>query len=191
MSTRSLGHRQVVVDLPHVGDRLAQGFEELGWKVDRHVVMVHRRPPDRPIDTGEVEILEEAKVWPARDRFLRTYEWCDNDDITAQMHGTYRTWIRAGSGEDLGIVRDGTAASFAMLWVHDRSAQIEDVATIQAFRDQGLSRAVVTRAVERAHERGCDFVFLVADEGDWPKELYRKLGFDPVGTLYYFLKTNS
>ena len=45
--------------------------------------------------------------------------------------------------------------------------------------------------VEVARRRGCDLVFLVADEQDWPKTLYEKLGFEPVTTLHHFLKTNS
>ena len=36
-------------------------------------------------------------------------------------------------------------------------------------------------AIAEARRSGADFVFLVADANDWPKELYGKLGFDEVG----------
>ena len=38
----------------------------------------------------------------------------------------------------------------------------------------------------KAGKAGADLVFLVADDEDWPKELYRRLGFDELGRLYKF-----
>ena len=35
---------------------------------------------------------------------------------------------------------------------------------------------------------GADLVFLVADDRDWPKQLYSKLGFDPVGRFWQFTR---
>ena len=32
-------------------------------------------------------------------------------------------------------------------------------------------------------------VFLIADENDWPKKFYERLGFETVGRMYTFLKT--
>ena len=46
---------------------------------------------------------------------------------------------------------------------------------------RGYATAVILRAIEQARAAGADFVFLVADAEDWPKELYRKLGFDDLG----------
>ena len=191
MGAPAFDHRKVVVDHEALAERWSPDFVDLGWKVDRHVVMVHRRDPDRSIDTSEVREMDESQAWPSRERFLRTYEWCNDDDIVAQMHAAYRIWMRAGSGTDLGIVRDGEAASFAMLWRHGKVAQIEDVATLEEHRNQGLSRAVVWRAVETAYEGGADLVFLIADVDDWPKGLYEKLGFDELAITHHFLKTNS
>jgi len=33
-----------------------------------------------------------------------------------------------------------------------------------------------------------DLTFLVADAHDWPKDLYRKLGFEPVGSTWAFTR---
>jgi hypothetical protein len=38
---------------------------------------------------------------------------------------------------------------------------------------------------------GHEFVFLAADARDWPKELYRRLGFDGVGERYAYLLTQE
>jgi hypothetical protein len=34
-------------------------------------------------------------------------------------------------------------------------------------------------------------VFLVADDADWPKDLYVRLGFDPVSRFWSFVRTPS
>ena len=34
---------------------------------------------------------------------------------------------------------------------------------------------------------GSDLTFLLADRDDWPKELYRRLGFDEIGFVYDFV----
>ena len=68
------------------------------------------------------------------------------------------------------------------------TAQIEDVGTLGGYRGRGLARAVVLRALAEAGAAGCDLVFLEADEDDWPKELYRRLGFEPIGRIFAFLR---
>ncbi len=49
-------------------------------------------------------------------------------------------------------------------------------------------RAVVGRIVREARDVGAEIIFLIADDADWPKELYAKLGFDPVGRFWQFTK---
>ena len=43
-------------------------------------------------------------------------------------------------------------------------------------------------AADAAAAEGHDPVFLLTDGDDWPQELYRRLGFDPAGAVYEFLK---
>jgi GNAT superfamily N-acetyltransferase len=187
----SLGHREVWIEDPELGEELAPAFTGAGWKVNRHVIMAHKNSGDRRPDTSEVRPVGETEVWPSRAEFLRTYEWCRDDATVAQMHAAYRIWIAAGNGIDLAISRDGRPVSFAMLWRDGDTAQIEDVATLEPYRNQGLSSAVIVKALEQARADGCTLVFLIADEDDWPKLLYAKLGFEPVGTQIYFVKVNS
>jgi predicted GNAT family acetyltransferase len=70
--------------------------------------------------------------------------------------------------------------------VHEGAAQIEDVNTLEPFRGRGLARQVVSFAAREALAGGADLVWLIADDNDWPKELYAKLGFRPVGTFWQF-----
>ena len=59
--------------------------------------------------------------------------------------------------------------------------------TLERFRNRGLARATVTRALDASREAGHDLTFLLAVRDDWPKELYAKLGFDEIGRIWEFL----
>jgi GNAT superfamily N-acetyltransferase len=80
-----------------------------------------------------------------------------------------------------GAVVDGEVVSYSDLYQDGADAQIEDVGTLPERRDRGYASAVVLAAIEAARRDGAEFVCLVADANDWPKELYRRLGFDTVG----------
>jgi predicted GNAT family acetyltransferase len=88
----------------------------------------------------------------------------------------------------LAVLEDEVPVSWADLYVADGVAQIEDVATSESHRNRGLASAVVTAAIQKASASGAELVFLLADEDDWPKELYRRLGFDAIGRNYDFVR---
>jgi predicted GNAT family acetyltransferase len=75
----------------------------------------------------------------------------------------------------------GGLVAITMLYSDGTVAQVEDVYTVPEERGRGYARALVTRAAEIAREQGHEFVFIIADEDDWPKQLYRKVGFEPIG----------
>ena len=80
---------------------------------------------------------------------------------------------------------DGEVGAYCELYSDGQTAQIENVFTLDRFRKRGLARAVVSKALEVA--QGHELIFLIADQDDWPKELYRKLGFDDVGLIWEFI----
>ena len=82
---------------------------------------------------------------------------------------------------------DGEIGSYCELYYEPDIGQIEDVLTLERFRNRGLARATVTRALDASREAGHDLTFLLADRDDWPKELYAKLGFDEIGRIWEFL----
>ena len=85
-----------------------------------------------------------------------------------------------------GVVVDGEVVSYADLYQDGADAQVEDVGTLDEHRGRGYARTVVLAAIEAARREGAEFVFLVADANDWPKELYGRLGFDTVGNYTKF-----
>ena len=50
----------------------------------------------------------------------------------------------------------------------------------------GHASALLLRALAGSQRAGNEFTFLVADV--WPQRLYRKLGFEPAGLSYCFLR---
>src|SRR5207249_2284686 len=86
---------------------------------------------------------------------------------------------------------NGAPVASCELYSDGRVAQVESVGTLSEHRGKGHASAVVARAVETARAEGHELVFLLADEDDWPKELYGKLGFRTVGRIFDFIRAKS
>jgi GNAT superfamily N-acetyltransferase len=152
--------------------------------------MSYRHDPDRVVDTTMVQEVGRT-IWPSREKQLRSYPWTNNAEIVAEMKSLYDLLMDTGIVRDFAVIEDGEAVSFAYLFTRGGVGQVEDVATLEAYRGRGLSRAVVYRALQESLSAGNDLTFLVADALDWPRDFYGKLGFEAVGNHYYFLKTQQ
>lgn len=182
-------HRQVGGATEEEGERLRSGFEALGWEAATNLVMIHRRPADRAADTAAVREVPESVLQPARERGIRSEPWADSDEVVRQILARQFLYDEATDVRRFAARVDGEIASYCDLYSDGRTAQVEGVMTLPDHRDRGLARAVVSRAVEEARAAGCDHVFLTAERDDWPKELYRKLGFDDAGYQHWFQLT--
>jgi ribosomal protein S18 acetylase RimI-like enzyme len=173
------GRRSIVLKNVELGERLASTFAE-GWVVHRGLLMVHRRKPERAIDTGSVEEVDEAALRPARRAQLTGRPWATPEWMEQYLDA--KLAIARTVDTRFFALRDGDRiASYTDLYLDGRTAQIEDVATLEEYRRRGYASAVVVRAIEEAHRAGCDFVFLATDADDRPQHLYRRLGFDDLG----------
>ncbi|HET7482988.1 MAG TPA: GNAT family N-acetyltransferase [Actinomycetota bacterium] len=180
-------HRRFWVSDEALGHELAPAFERLGWDVDRHVIMALTGEPDRRVDTSIVRDVGRF-AWRAREKQLRRYPWCDDDELVVEMKALYDSILTVLHARDLAVIEDGEPVSFALVYSDGTTAQIEDVGTLEEFRGRGLSRAIVQRAVDIVRESH-ELIFLVADDNDWPKDFYAKMGFEALGVEYFFLKT--
>ena len=186
-----LGHRRVVILDEAEGRELEEPFNALGWKTDAYLFMVPRREPNRRVDTSDVAEVEREALAPIRDSILR--EWLPeaDEEVVRQVREADRLMAAAGKARHFAAVVDGIPVSSTDLYSDGRTAQIEDVGTLPDHRGQGHASAVVMRALEEARAMGHEFVFLSADARNWPKELYRRLGFDGIGERYAYLRTPS
>jgi GNAT superfamily N-acetyltransferase len=174
---------QIVVENQDAGPGLERAFREAGWKTDREVLMVLTAAPDRDADTGVVtdvgedEVLELMKRWYAEDELARLAL----DELTEYS----RREARACGDRMLGVrSSDGQLVATTKLRSDGSTAQVEDVYTVPEARGRGYARALVSRAVELARADGHDLIFITADDNDWPKELYARIGFRRLAQLW-------
>jgi predicted GNAT family acetyltransferase len=186
-----LEHRRVAIHDENTGRHLEGGFSALGWKPDVFLFMVPRREPNRSVDTSGVVEVEREALRPIREAILG--EWLGDVDgeVMRQIGESDRRFAEAGNARHFAVVVDGEPVSSTDLFSDGRTAQIEDVGTLPDHRGAGRASAVVMKALEEAHAMGHDFIFLIADARDWPKEMYRRLGFDGIGEKYAFLLSDN
>jgi ribosomal protein S18 acetylase RimI-like enzyme len=177
---RRLERPLIFVPDSNLGESLAPWFAEQGWRIDRHLVMAQLREPERTADLSLVRELEEEELRPARRLLLESYPWA-KPEVIEQLFRAKALIGERVTARFFGVPLDGEVISYADLYVDGADAQIEDVGTLPEHRSRGYATAVVLAAAAAARNDGADFLFLVADAKDWPKELYRKLGFDELG----------
>jgi ribosomal protein S18 acetylase RimI-like enzyme len=180
----------IFVPDPELGAKLAPWFEEQGWRIDRHLVMAQLREPAKTADLSVVRELGEEALRPARRRLLEGQPWA-KPEVVEQLFRAKALIGERVTARFFGVELDGGVVSYADLYVDGTDAQVEDVGTLPEQRGKGYATAVILRAIDQARSAGADFVFLVADAEDWPKELYRKLGFDDLGHYTKFFAPST
>jgi GNAT superfamily N-acetyltransferase len=182
----ALPFRHIVADTDAIGRALEQPLRRAGFKVERELVMAMAGSPPartkgpRVTESDEDAMLELERRWIAADRRL-TAEVVDQILEAARREG--RAW-----GERRFVVTgdDGRPAAMTKLRRDGHTAQVEGVYTAPELRGHGFASTLVTHAVSTAQQTGHDLVFILADDGDWPKQLYARLGFAPVGRRWVF-----
>jgi ribosomal protein S18 acetylase RimI-like enzyme len=153
----------------HAGDAAVQ---------QRGVVMVHRGPPPEPPQRA-VEVGPEALEPIRRPQMLR-YPW-GIPEVVEQLLLAKRLIAERVTLRCFAALEDGQVAAGTDLYLDPPDAQIEDVLTDETRRGRGHGAAVVLTALAEAYAAGAEFVVLVADAEDWPRDWYARLGFEPVG----------
>jgi predicted GNAT family acetyltransferase len=180
-----LVHRKVAIDDEPLAERVAPGFQELGWQVDRLLIMARHRAPRRKATPGIAREIDLEEIKRARELSLED-EGGHSEAVKEQLRDMVEVVARASNARFFGAKAGGEYVSVCELYLGSGSAQIEAVMTLTEHRGKGLATAVVLAALEAADSLGSDLVFLTADAEDWPKELYARLGFDPIGYIYDF-----
>ena len=187
-SLGDLEHRQVMVNDDDAGARMAPGFAALRYEASRLVVMRALREPDLEpvVPVREVRFAEGRALFEESVR--REPSVTDGALLRSLVSWRAVLETRVGARFFVGEV-DGAHAGGAELYVHEGVAMVEDVFTLEEFQGRGVARAAVIAAVRAAREAGADLVFLHAAADGWPRQLYTKLGFDPIGHVWSFLRS--
>jgi len=186
-------HRMAMVEDEATGAHLAPGLAERGWRTTREVVMALRAPRDREPEPGLAREAGEADAAP-----VEILSMLEEDELNGapDAEAVARQVVAARAAQRRAQPRTrrfvgrwgGRDGSVATLFADGTTAQVEAVGTITPLRGHGLARAVVSAAVDAALADGHEHVFIVADDEDWPKELYAKLGFRPVGRIWQLVR---
>lgn len=186
-----LSHRKVVLEDEALGDRLKPRFQELRWEVGNLLYMEARRESNRPLTSGIAQEVDIDAHLHVRDSSLREDpEFATNEEAIVQMRDCFKVWASTSDTRVFAASVDGEPVSSCELYSDGATAQIEAVLTLEAHRNRGLGVAVVLLALEEAKKAGHDTVFLIAEDDDWPKKMYEKLGFDPIGRTHEFKITD-
>src|SRR4051794_11346816 len=187
----SLRHRKVTIADEQAGARVAEELKGRGWRYYTLVTMVYRgagtgaatrAPGDRA-----VEEVEPSALRPTRERALDDGQ----RDAEARRQIVASPELRAAASPTRLFAARADRheiGSFCALFQGRGTGQIDEVTTLEQYRRRGLAGAVVSAAVRASLDAGDDLTFLVADEGDWPKDWYARLGFEPIGRRYELVR---
>jgi len=181
-------HREIIADDVAEADRIAAGMGALGYKVDRLLFMRLTEKRPRPSVDVVVEEFDFDTIRPHLVELARRYEEKPTDEVAAVLADFGRVLVDRMGARFFGVRVDGQPVASCELYVHQGVAQIEDVGTLEEFRGRGFARAFVSRAIIEGIDAGADLVFLIADDDDWPKEFYGRLGFERIGGSRQFTK---
>lgn len=182
-----LPYRQVALEEDAAGRRLRDPLRAAGWQLEREVVMELVRAPDREVDTSMVFEAGEAEMLALMERWHLEVLPESSPDALRQLAEWGRRENRAWSDRTFAIAGDdGRLAAMTRLRTGERVAQLEDVYAAPEARGRGYGRALVTYAAAQARRGGHELVFIIADDNDWPKRLYAKVGFAPIGWTWSF-----
>ena len=183
-----LGHRKLVIDEDALGTAVADRLGALGWNAEPLVVMPHAGG-EREVDTSGVAEVARAQLEPVWAAGIRAEGM--TGDVVRQLVAAKGVTERAADVRFFAALAHGEVASYCELYSRDGIGQIEAVMTLERHRGRGLASAVVTHVLRESRAAGNELTFLVAAENDWPKELYRKLGFEIQGRIWSFLRKLS
>ncbi|HEU5105594.1 MAG TPA: GNAT family N-acetyltransferase [Solirubrobacterales bacterium] len=187
-SLGAYAHRALAIRDEGDGERLAPEIEGLpGWEVERNLYMLLREGAEAEASADALE-TPLAGCEDLRRELIRAEFPADTDNLDETADQLLEMGRRTGeAGGDRWFVAPAAnpAAACCLLSAGD-IGQVEDVGTLAAARGQGLAKAVIRAAIAASREAGHRQTFIVADAEDWPRLLYKKLGFEPCGVLHVF-----
>jgi GNAT superfamily N-acetyltransferase len=170
----------LILDEPPNATRLAADLAREGWTVQRHVAMVAGAVPPERVVAHPVREVPPPAIVQTRRRSMRD-EGFDEESVAAIEAADVAIAHAAGERDFASLAPDGSIAAIAKLYTDGRMGQVEDVATLREHRRAGHGQAVVLAALEASRRAGHELTFLWADEDDFPRAMYERLGFRVAG----------
>jgi predicted GNAT family acetyltransferase len=168
------------------GQELEEPFRAAGWEVECEVLMALETPPEAPATAHAVTEPSEERMLALMRRWIVEDEKPQPEDLEHHVESVRRR-ARAAGERHFGIEEaDGELVSITNLRADGTVAQVENVYTAPKARGRGYARTLVSHVTLRALDARPELVIITADDNDWPKQLYARLGFAPVGRTWLF-----
>lgn len=190
-STAGWRHRRIEVDSPAVADRLRGPLTDAGYTEERFVTMALTGAPPPPVvsdgrasrPTAVVDVDDQIELARA---VSAQQPWAISTDLVEQMVERERRLARVTRCRVV-VAPPDAPVSRCLLFEEPGGGllEIDAVSTLSDHRGQRWSDAVVRRAIAVGREQEAHVV-LVADDADWPKTWYGRLGFTVVGRSWAF-----
>jgi ribosomal protein S18 acetylase RimI-like enzyme len=177
-----LAHRRLDFDLVDAAEPLRAGFEAAGWKAARLLWMRHEVMPEPALGVAVEQVSYDA-VHALRVGWHRE-ELPDQDP--GEYHANSREVALLRGAHVLALHEDGAPVAFAQIERDGASAEITQVYVHPDYRGAGRGTAITRTAIAAAGD--VRDLWIVADDEDRPKELYRRLGFRAAWTAMEFTR---
>jgi ribosomal protein S18 acetylase RimI-like enzyme len=189
-------HRTFTFERAPELEPLASEAFEAGYRVEFLAYLIAKRalPAGEPPAGLAVERIDSDAGWERllafEDRVSRAFEWYEGPDSTESLLAKTRYVSEQVGIEWLALVDGaGTIASKLGLFRHGSVYRLQDVATAEEHRRQGLSSYLLRLALRRAVEEDDAQGLVVAADRDYHAiDLYRKLGFEDVGQTVVLMR---
>lgn len=174
-------YRRIEIDDDQIAAALGASLLAAGYTQEQMVTMALAGPltpgtaPDMP--TAVVGVDDHAELARA---INAEQPWAPTAAVLDQLAARER---RLSTVADLRVVvaPPDAPVSRCLLLTDGTLFEIDSVDTLVDHRGQGWSRAVMRRAIAEAIDANAEHVVLVADDDDWPRDWYGRLGFEVVG----------
>jgi ribosomal protein S18 acetylase RimI-like enzyme len=177
-----LSHRRLDFEEIDAAESRRAELVALGWRPTRLLWMRHEQP--LPPAAGEIEVSEVP--YEAADGLRRAWHAEEDDGSEYEHFQVAAREVAETRGVRVLTVADGPRAiAFAQLEWAAGGAEITQVYVDPEYRGGGRGAAITRAAVRAAAD--ADDLWIIADEEDRPKELYRRLGFRGVWSSMEFL----
>ena len=184
-------HEALLFEEPDKAFAVQEEFVRLGFRPTAELALAKVGLPDCIVNS-EVE-MRPAIDDAAADRFRSVMMASEAafghpPEVLEQMWGLWRDRSRRVGMRPYLAYLDGIPVGTISVWPRGVFAWIDDVATHQDFRMRGVGRTMIYEACKRAIEARCEWIVLTSDLFDTPQEMYKTLGFQPIGEVRGFLR---
>lgn len=103
------------------------------------------------------------------------------DFCTRRCHRRGKVYISDKGVSSYICYHNGARIGNCDLFIHEGVAKIEDFAVTPQHQRKGYGTTILKHLIQIAINEGCNIIYLVTDEDDSAKDMYKKLGFNKVG----------